>query len=287
MTKVLLLLAAFIAVIGVAWPLGSAAFGGGGDDNAATRLVDAADRTQYKAGLLSESYNAVIPPGPTPTPSPFAALAGEGGRQPGNAQAGDAEAGDAREEGEPTPTPTIPVTLTPAEHAVKDAMEFLNQAQQELEPGSTEYLQAVNQLKAIWDPRYQKAAEEFRRFKYRVEHAGEMSEDYLETQARLTRNISNPEVRANMQQVDALERELLIEWMRQAETVLSQAEAIKRDLDDMNIRITKLELSATFASIYEGFHSMPIALTALNDELLRFEQETDRIYEVFGPKAWQ
>ena len=55
----------------------------------------------------------------------------------------------------------------------------------------------------------------------------------------------------------------------------------------MNISITKLEISATFATVYEGFHSMPVALTALNDELFRFEQETDRIYEVFGPKAGQ
>ena len=166
-------------------------------------------------------------------------------------------------------------------------MELLNEAQEQLEPGSTEYLRAVNQLKAVWDPRYAGAVDEFRRFKYRVEHAGDMASDYLETQANLTRNISNPEVRARMEGVDALERELLIEWMAQARAVLAQAEAIKTNLDDVNIRITKLELSATFASVYEGFHSMPVALTALNDELARFEQETDRIYDVFGPKAGQ
>ena len=275
MTRFFLLVAALIAIIGVAWPLGSAAVGGG-DDNAATRLVEAADRTQLKAQTLSQSYNEVIPP----AVSPFAALAGGGSDQSEEAQSGESE-------DEEEPTPTIPVTLTPAEHAVKEAMEFLNQAQEELEPGSTEYLRAVSQLKAVWDPRYQRATEEFRRFKYRVEHAGDMSSNYLETQERLTSNISNPEVRGRMEQVDALERELLFEWMGQANAVLNQAEAIKRNLDDMNIRITKLELSATFASVYEGFHSMPVALTALNDELFLFEQETDRIYEVFGPKANQ
>ena len=234
MTRFFLLVAALVAIIGVAWPLGSAAVGGG-DDNAATRLVEAADRTQHKAQTLTQSYNEVIPP----ARSPFASLAG--GRDEQSGESSTEGSGDEEE-----PTPTIPVTLTPAEHAVKDAMEFLNQAQEELEPGSTEYLRAVNQLKAVWDPRYERAVEEFRRFKYRVDHAGEMSAEYIETQERLTRNINNPEVRARMEQVDALEREILLVWMAQAGAVLGQAETIKRNLDDMNIRITKLELSATF-----------------------------------------
>ena len=274
MLRFALLVAAMIAIIGVAWPLGSAVFTDG-SDNEATRLVEAADRTQSKAATLSESYSEVIPP----PVSLFSALAGGGSGQP------ESEGEGEEEEGEPTPTPAA--TLTPAEHAVKDAMELLNQAQQELEPGSTEYIQAVNQLKSVWDPRYARAAEEFKRFKYRVEYAEAMGGDYLETQETLTRNINNAEVRARMEQVDSLEREQLVKWMGQARAVLAQAQAIKTNLDDMNIRITKLELSATFASVYEGFHRMPVALTALNDELATFEQETDRIYEVFGPKADQ
>ena len=276
MLRFALLVAAMVAIIGVAWPLGSAVFTDG-SDNEATRLVEAADRTQSKAATLSESYSEVIPP----PVSLFSALAGGG--------SGETETDDKPETdgGEDEPTPTPEATLTPAEHAVKDAMELLNRAQQELEPGSTEYIRAVNQLKSVWDPRYAKAAEEFKRFKYRVEYAEAMGADYLETQETLTRNINNPEVRARMEQVDALERQQLVKWMGQAREVLAQAQAIKTNLDDMNIRITKLELSATFASVYEGFHRMPVALTALNDELATFERETDRIYEVFGPRANQ
>ena len=276
MLRFALLVAAMVAIIGVAWPLGSAVFTDG-SDNEATRLVEAADRTQSKAATLSESYSEVIPP----PVSLFSALAGGGSDEPDS----DAESEDEGGEDEPTPTPAA--TLTPAEHAVKDAMELLNRAQQELEPGSTEYIRAVNQLKSVWDPRYAKAAEEFKRFKYRVEYAEAMGADYLEAQEMLTRNINNPEVRARMEQVDALERQQLVKWMGQAREVLAQAQAIKTNLDDMNIRITKLELSATFASVYEGFHRMPVALTALNDELATFERETDRIYEVFGPRANQ
>ena len=265
MLKLALLAAAIAAILGIAWPLGSSIAGGGG--NEATRLVDAADRTQNKAESLSRSYNDIIPP-----QDPLSALRSGSGAAPSD---------DAGQDSQPTPT------LTPSEHAVKDALEFLNRAQQELEPGSTEYLQAVNQLKVVWDPRYAQAVDEFRRFKRRVEYARDMSADYVEIQQRLTSNISDREVRARLREVDAQEQALIAEWMAQASGVLAQAQAIRVNLDDMNIRITKLELSATFASVYEGFYEMPIALTALNDDLARFELETERIYQVFGPKANQ
>ena len=166
-------------------------------------------------------------------------------------------------------------------------MEFLARAQQELEPGSTEFLDAVNLLKSAWDPRYAYALDQFRRFKRRVEHATEMSDEYLTVQQRLTNNISDSEVRERLRQVDEREKGLIVEWPGQADGVLVQAEAFKTDLDDMNILITKLELSPTFASVYEGFHEMPSALITLNGELARFDQATERIYQVFGPKAGQ
>ena len=270
MIKVLLILAAIAATVGIGWPLASSIASGG--HNEATRLVEAADRTQNKAQSLSRSYNDLIPP-----PDPVSVATGDSQRR----QQG--QNGSPASTEQPTPTPT----LTPSEHAVKDAMDFLNRAQQELEPGTTEYLNAVNLLKAAWDPRYTHAVDEFRRFKRRVEHAREMSDEYIEIQSRLTSNISDPAVRERLRQVDAQEQTLIFQWMAQAADVLAQAEAIKVNLDDMNIRITKLELSATFASVYEGFHEMPLALTTLNGELARFEQETERIYQVFGPKADQ
>ena len=268
MIKVFLILAAIAATIGVGWPLASSIASGG--QNEATRLVEAADRTQNKAQSLSHSYNELIPP-----PDPVSASPEDPERRQ-QEPAGDAE---------PTEEPTATPTLTPSEHAVKDAMDFLSRVQSDLEPGSAEYLDAVNLLKAAWDPRYAHAVDEYRRFKQRIEHASDMSEEYIEIQQRLTSNISDRDVRGRLRQVDAQERVLIVEWLTQAAEVLAHAEDIKRNLDDMNIRITKLELSATFASVYEGLSEMPLALTTLNTELVRFEQETERIYQVFGPKA--
>ena len=261
-------MAAIAATVGVGWPLASSIASGG--QNEATRLVQATDRTQNKAQSLSRSYNELIPP-----PDPLSA-------SPENSGSGQQEPS-----GNPDATmePTVTPTLTPSEHAVRDAMDFLSRVQTDLEPGDTEYLDAVNLLKAAWDPRYAHAVDEYRRFRQRIEHASDMSQEYIEIQQRLTSNISDPGVRERLRLVDAQERGLIVEWLTQAGEILAQAEDIKRDLDDMNIRITKLELSATFASVYEGFSEMPLALTTLNTELARFEQETERIYQVFGPKT--
>ena len=192
MIKVLLILAAIAATVGIGWPLASSMASGG--QNEATRLVQAADRTQNKAQSLSRSYNDLIPP-----PDRVSASPGDSQRRQ------QSEAGSPASTEEATPTPT----LTPSEHAVKDAMDFLNRAQQELEPGTTEYLNAVNLLKAAWDPRYAHAVDEFRRFKRRVEHARDMSDEYVEIQHRLTSNISDPVVRERLQQIDAQERGLI------------------------------------------------------------------------------
>ena len=293
--KIVLLLSLLAAVIGVGWPLASGAFGGGGEGNEATRLVDATDRTQIKADAVSRSYNDVIPPAistPANMASRQAAAAqarrsspqarnpvpapGAPGVAPGGMPAGAVQP-------EITPEPTI--QLTPGEHAVADAMAFLNRVHTELHPSDTEYIRAVNRLKRAWSPRYTRAVDEYRRFEDRVAHAEEMAFEYLEIQQRLTYNINDSQIRESSELRDAQEQRVVLDWINKANDVLAQARAIKIDLDDMNLIITKLELSATFASVYEGFMKMPIAITMLNTELERFQEESERIYETFGPKA--
>ena len=112
-----------------------------------------------------------------------------------------------------------------------------------------------------------------------------MAFEYLEIQQRLTQSIINPDTKERFERRDAIEQRVVLDWINQANDVLAQARAIKANLDDMNISITKLELSATFSSVYEGFLRMPIAITMLNEELGRFQEESERIYQTFGPKA--
>ena len=291
-----LMIAAVVAMVAVAIPLLGGFFGD--DSNEATRLVQATQTTEDKAQAVTRSYNDVIPPAPAVQRQIPLNQPPQGALPIGNPRA-QPDGGHVQEVVDPktgritqittnpegTPIAEPGPQLTPGEHAVADAMAFLNQVQTEFNPGSTEYIRAVELLKGAWAPRYARATEEFKRFEDRVQHAESMGYEYLELQQRLTQSIQSHERRYTHEERDILEQELVLDWVNQANGVLSQARAIKADLDDMNLEITKLELSATFAAVYEGFLRMPIAITLLNTELARFQIETERIYANFGPQA--
>ena len=252
----------------------------------ADNLVDAAQRTQEKAQSLSHSYNEVIPPAPahnipadqppqqdqsSPPWSNSGPTNHPGPLSPANAANAAETEGEAMTE------------IPEGQHPVADAISLLNRMNQEFGPATTEYATAVNQLKRAWQPRYDRAVEEYERFEERVRHAERMGAEYLEVQQRLTQQITDPETRYQHEEWDALEQITFLDWINQANGVLGEAFAIKQQLDNMNIQITKLELSAAFSAIYEGFMKMPIHITILNQDLQRFEQETERIYATFGP----
>ena len=309
--RILFMVLALVSVAGIAWPIIGAVAGGG---NEATRLIEATERTETKAKDISSSYNDLIPPASPGTFAPTGAArsappqdVAPQGQQPGTPSPTTADvsnsvrapAGGAPvsapvrgapvaapvEDTEAAAEPTRDPRMSQSEHAVADAMEFLARVDQDLAPYDTEYTLAVDRLKRAWTPRYNRAVEEYRRFEERVEHAEEMAYEYLELQYSLTGTIRNPELRRTHEERDAHEQVVVLEWINQANTVLGQARLIKTQLDDMNVSITKLELSATFSAVYDGFLQMPFAITLLNDELSRFHDESEIIYQTFGPQA--
>ena len=278
MIKYALMAVAAAAVIGIGWPLASAAFGGG--PNEATRLVEATSRTNNKAESLNDSFTDVIPPAPRRA-NPQENLA-PGGFAP----APDPQAGGQQNPGaapQPSPTPDKYAQYEhPSEHAVRDAMEFLNRLQTEMEPTQTEYIQAVEQLQRAWTPRYERANDEFKRFAQRIDHSDAMAQEYFLVQQNLTVLISSPKDRRRAEAIDATEQEVYLDWRDQAFKTLGQAKLIMLDLHDMNIIITKQSLSAHFAALYEEFQTIPPAITMLHEELARFREESDKIQATFG-----
>ena len=292
------LIAAFIALAGsIAYPALSGAFGGG--PNEATRLVDATERANNKAENLNDSFTEVIPPAPPPRTASGTggAMPGETARRdPGNAPGGvpaGGMGGGARPPGQapgpgtpqPSPTPDKYAPYArPSEHAVRDAIEFLNELRNDpdIAPSRTEYIQAVEMLEHAWAPRYARAATEYKRFAYRIDHADNMAARYFKVQENLTAYIANPKDRRRAEGIDAAEREAYLKWRDQAFRTLSQAKSIMIELDDMNIIITKQNLSAHFAALYEDFQTIPPAITLLHKELDRFREESERIQQTFG-----
>ena len=232
-------------------------------DNEAERLVYAAALSNDQAGDLSSSYTAIIP-----------TIDAEG--EP-IAPAQQAEA-------RPTLGPKYQEFATQSEHEVQAAMDYLNRLLAEAgPPPQTAYINAVNQLHHAWQPRYGKAAADYKVFAYRIHHTEKMAQEYFEAQANLTFSIADQEKRRRAEANDFLEREAYLDWREQATTTLAQARLIKQDLDDMNVIITKQVLSANFAALYENFQAMPQSTLTLHAEIAEFQRRSDQITATFGP----
>ena len=270
-----------LLVMGILWPVVSGVLGK--KPNEATRLVEATERTNNKAESLNRSFTDVIPPAPvreTYIPPALVPSAQAPGTQ-ATETAGTPSPQDPNQEG-PVPTPTPDPYAHPSEHAVRDAMEFLNRLQTEMEPTQTEYIQAVEQLQRAWTPRYKRANDEFKRFARRIDHSDAMAQEYFIVQQNLTVLISSPKERRRAEVIDGTEREVYLDWRDQAFKTLGQAKLIMLDLHDMNIIITKQSLSAHFAALYEEFQTIPPAITMLHEELARFREESEKIQQTFG-----
>ncbi len=282
MLKYALIAGAAAAVLAIAWPLMTNVFSGG--PNEATQLVEATGRTNNKAESLNDSFTDIIPPAPVRQAAPFALPASGETAPTGSAQQTPNDGATTGPGGiSPSPTPDKYAAYEhPSEHVVRDAIEYLNRLQQELEPSPTEYIQAVEALKRAWAPRYHRAADEYKRFAYRIDQADAMAADYFQVQQKLTNQIANREDRERARLIDAKEQEVYLNWRDQAFKTLGQAQLIMIELHDMNIIITKQSLSAHFAALYEDFQTIPPAITLLHQELERFRQESDRIQVTFG-----
>ena len=280
MIKYGLVAVAVILLAGIMWPLGSSLLGN--KPNEATRLVEATEHTNNKAEELNRSFTDVIPPAPA-EPAALQPAGPPGGVPAGhpagtNGEAGGQAPGAETEAATPTPDPYA----HSSEHAVRDAMEYLNKLQTEMEPAQTEYIQAVEQLQRAWTPRYESANEEFKRFARRIDHSDAMAQEYFQVQRNLTSQIASPKDRRRAEAIDAAEREVYLDWRDQAFKTLGQAKLIMLDLHDMNIIITKQSLSAHFAALYEEFQAIPPEITMLHEELARFREESDKIQQTFG-----
>ena len=75
--------------------------------------------------------------------------------------------------------------------------------------------------------------------------------------------------------------EVYRQWRAQARQTMNQADRIMDDLHDMDIRITKQLLSASFASVYQDFLELPIAIRDLHRDLEQFRIRSEEIGATF------
>ena len=268
------------------------------DNDEAHNLVSATQRTSNKAGSLSDAFTDVVPPArnapPPPQPrlgaatgpltSPIAGVTGTGQSPEDTADPLDAE--DPYEQYEHY-----------SDHVVSEAMTTLaklqrlrsncpsadDRADDCVDAVNTEYINAIEHLQSAWEPRYVRAVDAYARFQYRIDYADRMAQEYFLVQRKLTMQIPDSKTRAKWELNDAKEFEIYMRWQEQANTTRLQAEVIMAKLREMNVIITKQRLSAQFTALYNDFLTVPPEITILHQELKRFQDESDRIQQQFGP----
>ena len=166
-------------------------------------------------------------------------------------------------------------------------MEFLRRLHEEAGPiPQTEYLAAVQSLKAAWQPRYDKAVADYKVFAERLHTAEEMSGEYFEVQAGLMAQITNPQQRRNAELQDFRGTRSVLELASAGPFHAGSSSADQAGFaDDLNVLITKLELSANFAALYQDFQELPTSLLTLHAEIDKFREESEMINQTFGAGA--
>ncbi len=266
------------------------------NERPATRLTEEVTRTNRTAGRLDSSFANVLPPAPPgqnismtlPGGAP-----GTGNNAPGAPSGpdmaedpqGGVPGGESPDVGaEPEPTPDrYPEYNTPADLAAADAATFTDEMVEDLEIQQTEYTRAVEQFYDEWSARYNLALDSHKRFQWRVDRANVTAAEYFQRQAYLTSLMTNPERKALFQGRDRQEQELYRQWQLQANSILSQSNAIMGELRQLNLEITKIRLSANFLALHQEFQTIPHAVTQLHNDLALFRARSEQLQQSFNP----
>ena len=229
------------------------------------------------AGLLPGELAGAAGVNPAFSPGAAGAAGGEEDSAPAAGAAGVDPAGAPAVA--PTFTPTPLPTLPPEEYPVARALSALARLQS-YPPGDPRQAQAAAQLAAAWEPRYTAADRDYKRFMADLAEVQKLAADYFRIQGDLTAALQDPELRAAALEGDRRERRIWAAWQEQAQRTRRQARAIKQDLDDMNVLIAKLRLSADFGRLQNIYLQLPDSMLALEAELGEFERQRRRALQV-------
>ena len=144
------------------------------------------------------------------------------------------------------------------------------------------YLTAVGELKAEWTPRYNLATDDYTKLTFRIQTVKDTAVRYFDLQRELTSQINDRNLRTAAAKNDANELRQYELWREASDKLLERLDGIVKDLNDMNIVIDKLHLSANFSLIYDGFETLTISIIQLHDDLEVFWEKSEQITTTFG-----
>ncbi len=132
-----------------------------------------------------------------------------------------------------------------------------------------------------WEPRYARAQTAFQKFTLAIDAAEERADVYFATQRALTQGYHDPARQQLARERDDTHYAEYEQWRDQAHSVRTQAQEIMYRLDDMDIDLRKLKLSAKF-NVGE-FREVPLAIKDLEAQLNDFQIASENIREITSP----
>ena len=228
-----------IVIGSVALPAFAGQWGENSDEGRA--LSDATGATMRQASDVGNSFGSLIP-----------------------ASAEAASEGDddvsVQDSPEPPDAPNNPVQADDdVQHEVAAALAALASVDAGRGDVATdERIAAIENLRDTWSPRYRQAEEEHQRLAYRIEHADRAATRYFSVQTELTGYIKNRDERRRGGSQRPGGNGGVPPVASPGTPDHEPADRIMDDLHDMDIRITKQLLSASFASVYQTSWSCPL-----------------------------
>ncbi len=144
------------------------------------------------------------------------------------------------------------------------------------------FITAVNDLQSEWDPRYETAKSDHGRLLNRIATVEATASQYFLRQGELTATIHDPDLRADAAVGDAEEYRIYEEWLSASRDLKERVDEIVLDLDDMDVIIKKLNLSANFSALHTNFEALTLSITGLHRDLEGFRLKSEEIARTFS-----
>lgn len=245
------------------------------EDNLGLQTVKATERASEQVGVMVGTFakmSPVSPAGATPAigdDQPPVADAQEANPEPSGATVSTRE-GDADVESDGF----APKADSPHSSEVQQAFALMQKYSEEGNLDNDAYVMAARQLKDSWTPLFEQAHRDYEEMNVRITLAKATADEYFAQQRGLTDTINDPEFRAELVAIDLAQHKAFTDWSVKADGLAEAAYNMMRDMEDVDVFIAKANLSAHFVALQKSTSTLPVSMTALNDQLEQFRTAT-------------
>ena len=245
------------------------------EDNLGLQTVKATERASEQVGVMVGTFAKMSPVSPADAspaigdePQPVVDA------QETNPEPGGATVSTREEDVDVESDGFAPKADSPHSSEVQQAFALMQKYSEEGNLDNDAYVMAARQLKDSWTPLFEQAHRDYEEMNVRITLAKATADEYFAQQRGLTDTINDPEFRAELVAIDLAQHKAFTDWSVKADGLAEAAYNMMRDMEDVDVFIAKANLSAHFVALQKSTSTLPVSMTALNDQLEQFRTAT-------------